>query len=75
MPDHDAEIDATSVAALAGCAPQDPFSTHITADGTTTIIATGSQDASITESLVSATGPLPESTLGAFASLMIIVLL
>ena len=68
-------IDATSAAATAECALPDPLSTHITANGTTTIIATGTQDASIAERLVSATGQSPTNTLSAFAILIIIVLL
>ena len=51
---------------MAEYAPLDPFSTPITANGTTTIIATDTQGASMIERPESVIGPSPISTSNVF---------
>ncbi len=58
--------------ATVGCVQVVPFSTHITANGMTTIIATDSQDASMIGKRESATGQLMISTSNVSATSMII---
>ena len=61
---------AMSADATDECAPEGRFSTHITASGTITIIATGTQDASMIKRLGSATGPSMNGILNVSAILM-----
>ena len=62
---------AMSADASDECAPGGQFSTHITASGTITIIATGTLDVPMIKSLASATGPLTTSILNVSTILMI----
>ena len=62
---------AMSADASVECAPRGQFSTHISASGTITIIATGTLDVSMIKSLASATGPSTTSILNVSTILMI----